>query len=346
MIRVLVVDDSAVVRQVLTEQLARYPDIEVVGTAMDPYIARDKIMQLAPDVVTLDIEMPRMDGLSFLAKLMKHKPLPVVVVSSLTPANSETAMRALELGAVEVICKPGTAFSTTNISRQLAHAIRAAAGSKPRALTARPPDGASQGRQFQLATTNKILAIGASTGGTTALETVLSRLPVTGPGTVVVQHMPEFFTDPFARRLNSVCPMEVREAHDDDLVVNGVVLIAPGNRHMILQRSGARYSVRLKDGPAVHHQRPAVDPLFESVARNAGRNAVGVILTGMGCDGARGLLAMKESGARTLVQDEKSSIVFGMPREAIKLGAADEVVSLSEMAGAIIRTLEEKLSAA
>jgi two-component system, chemotaxis family, protein-glutamate methylesterase/glutaminase len=348
MIRVLVVDDSAVVRQVLTDQLAQYPDIQVVGTAMDPYAARDKIMQLKPDVITLDIEMPRMDGLSFLAKLMKHFPMPVVVVSSLTPANSETALRALELGAVEVICKPGSAFSAANITRPLAHAIRAAAGSRPirRETQAPRPVGAPAGG-FQLATTNKILALGASTGGTIALEVVLSQLPASGPGTVVVQHMPEYFTGAFAQRLNAVCPMEVHEARDNDLVVSGVVLVAPGNKHMVLQRSGARYSVRLKDGPAVHHQRPAVDPLFESVAQSAGRNAVGAILTGMGADGARGLLAMKEAGARTLAQDEQSSVVFGMPREAIKLGAVEQIVPLEGMAGAIMKMLDlQRLSAA
>lgn len=347
MIRVLLVDDSALVRQVLTEQLGLYPDIQVVGSATDPYMARDLILELKPDVLTLDIEMPRMDGLSFLAKLMRHHPLPVVVVSSLTPANSETALRALELGAIDVICKPGSALSATNIGNQLARAIRAAYGARPLLpgmRTAAISETAAE--PFQLQTTNKILAMGASTGGTTALELVLSHLPASAPGTVIVQHMPETFTAAFARRLNSLCPMQVQEARDGDLVVNGLALIAPGNQHMILQRSGARYSVRLKDGPAVHHQRPAVDPLFESVARNAGRNAIGVVLTGMGTDGAKGLLAMREAGARTMAQDEKSSVVFGMPREALRIGAAEEAVSLSSIPSVILRTLQEFPNAA
>ncbi len=344
MIRVLVVDDSAIVRKVLTEELGRYPDIEVIGTAIDPYQARDLIVALKPDVITLDIEMPRMDGLSFLAKLMKHHPMPVVVVSSLTPSNSETALRALELGAVEVMCKPGTAYSTANISRQLAHAVRAAAGARMH-LIARGPrpavSAAASAGRFQLRTTRKVLAIGASTGGTTAVEVVVGGLPPDGPGTVVVQHMPEQFTAAFARRLDSICAMDVREAKDGDHVVTGVCLIAPGNRHMVLDRSGAEYIVRLKDGPAVHYQRPAVDPLFASVARAAGRNAVGVILTGMGADGAAGLLAMKESGAPTLAQDEATCIVFGMPREAIRLGAVDEIVPLPQMSAAILRCLAD-----
>jgi two-component system, chemotaxis family, protein-glutamate methylesterase/glutaminase len=349
-IRVLVVDDSAVVRKVLSEQLAKYPDIDVVGTAIDPYNARELIVRLRPDVVTLDVEMPRMDGLSFLARLMKHFPLPVVVVSSLTPRNSETAIRALELGAVEVICKPGGSYSTAEIARPLAHAIRAAARARPARLQALPPaplnvrPAPSSG--FELATTNKVLAIGATTGGTSALEVVLSGLPSTAPGTVIVQHMPESFTAAFAARLNNVSAMEVREARNGDLIVNGLALLAPGNKHLIVQRNGARYVAQIKDGPAVHHQRPAVDPLFESVAASVGRNAVGVILTGMGSDGASGLLAMRQRGARTLAQDEKSCVVFGMPMEAIKLGAAEEIIPLSHMAGAIMRVLSEESKAA
>ncbi len=342
MIKVLVVDDSAIVRRVLTEQLNKYPDIEVVGAAVDPYNARDLIVRLQPDVITLDIEMPRMDGLSFLAKLMKHMPLPVVVVSSLTQKNSETAIRALELGAVEVICKPGAAYSTTEISRQVVQAIRAASRARltgPRWAPGKEPQAAPPAN-FQLKTTNRILAIGASTGGTNALEVVLSGMPVTSPGTVMVQHMPQYFTRSFAERLNSICAMEVREARDGEQVVNGVALLAPGNSHMVLERSGARYFVRLHSGPMVHHQRPAVDVLFESVARNAGRNAIGVILTGMGADGAKGMLSMREQGAYNLAQDEKSCVVFGMPREAIELGAVDEVVPLSQMSTAILRRLK------
>jgi two-component system chemotaxis response regulator CheB len=341
-IRVLVVDDSAVVRKVLTEELSRYPDIEVVGSAADPYLARDKIIKCRPDVITLDVEMPRMDGLSFLAKLMKHYPIPVVIVSSLTPENSEAALRALELGAVEVISKPGSQYSTPDVDRQLVRAIRAAAQARltrrnhaietRNAKTARP--------LVHLETSHKILAIGASTGGTKAIETVLCDLPATTPGTLIVQHMPKHFTAAFAQRLNDVCEMEVREARDNDPVVPGVALVAPGNQHMVLQRSGARYLVRIKDGPAVHHQRPSVDVLFQSVARNAGRNAVGVLLTGMGADGAKGLLAMRESGAYTLAEAEDSCIVFGMPKEAIELGAATEVVPLPQMAEAILRALQ------
>jgi two-component system chemotaxis response regulator CheB len=349
MIRVLVVDDSALVRKVLTDHLSQYSDIEVVGSAVDPYNARDLILQLKPDVITLDIEMPRMDGLSFLAKLMKHYPLPVVVVSSLTPKNSETAIRALELGAVEVMCKPGSALSAGDISRQLAHAIRAASHAKG---TLRPMDHLAPPKRvqpagsFQLQTTDKVLAIGASTGGTSALEAVLTELPVDTPGAVVVQHMPEYFTAAFAERLDSICALQVREARDLDQVVRGQVLIAPGGRHMIVQRSGARYQVRLKDGPAVHYQRPAVDVLFHSVAESTGPNAVGVILTGMGADGARGLLAMKQRGALTLAQDESTCVVFGMPGEAIKLGAAGEIVPLPRMSEAILRALRGEHRAA
>jgi two-component system, chemotaxis family, protein-glutamate methylesterase/glutaminase len=343
MIRVLVVDDSAIVRKVLTEELGRYPDIEVVGAAVDPYVARDMILRLKPDVITLDIEMPRMDGLSFLAKLMKHRPMPVVVVSSLTPQNSATALRALDLGAVEVMCKPGSAYSTADISRRLVQAVRAAARSRPVALHALPstPHVPPVSGRFQLETTRKIVAIGASTGGTAALEVVLRNFPADTPGTVVVQHMPQHFTAAFAERHDGICVMQVREARDRDEVVTGLCLIAPGDRHMVLERSGAVYLVRLKDGPMVHYQRPAVDPLFESVARHAGVNAVGAVLTGMGSDGAAGLLAMRRAGARTLVQDEQTCVVFGMPREAIKLGAAEEVLPLDQIAPAILRRLQE-----
>ncbi len=343
MIRVLVVDDSAIVRKVLTEELGRYPDIEVVGAAVDPYVARGMIVRLNPDVITLDIEMPRMDGLSFLAKLMKHRPMPVVVVSSLTPENSDTALRALELGAVDVMCKPGSAYSTADISRRLVQAIRAAARSRPAALCALPalsPVPPPSGR-FQFQTTRKIVALGASTGGTKALEVVLQGFPADTPGTVVVQHMPEHFTNAFAKRLDKLCAMHVREARDRDEVVAGLCLIAPGDHHMVLERSGAVHMVRLKDGPMVHYQRPAVDPLFESVARHAGVNAVGAILTGMGSDGADGLLAMRRAGARTLAQDEQTCVVFGMPREAIKLGAAEEVLPLPHIAPAVLRLLQE-----
>jgi two-component system chemotaxis response regulator CheB len=347
MIRVVIVDDSAVVRKVLSEELSKYDDIEVVGTAIDPYIARDKIVALKPDVVTLDVEMPRMDGLSFLAKLMKHYPLPVVIVSSLTPKNSEAAIRALALGAVEVICKPGTQYSVPDVAAELVRAIRAASvarlpqkGSRPASL---PVTVDSPG--LHLATTHKVLAIGASTGGTRAIEDLLRALPANVSGTVIVQHMPEHFTAAFANRLNQVCPMEVREARDNDAVVPGVVLIAPGNRHMLLHKSGAKYFVRLKDGPPVHHHRPSVDVLFHSVARNAGRNAVGVILTGMGADGAKGMLAMHESGAYTLAEHEQSCVVFGMPKEAIKLDAVHEITPLPHMPQAVLKALARQYEA-
>jgi len=335
----LIVDDSAVVRKVLAQELSKYSDIEIIGTAIDPYAARDKILRLKPDVMTLDIEMPRMDGLSFLAKLMKHHPIPVVVVSSLTPKNSEMAFKALELGAVEVICKPGE-FSTPETPRELIRAIRAAAASRPRKREDSAPAGATAAAgPVNIRTTNKVLAIGASTGGTKAIETLLVGLPATVPGTVIVQHMPEQFTATFAQRLNEQCLMEVREARDNDSVVPGVALIAPGNRHMVLQRSGARYVVTIKDGPPVHHQRPSVDVLFHSTVRSAGGNALGVILTGMGADGAAGLLAMRQSGAYTIAQDQESSVVFGMPKEAIKLGAAQEVLPLHQIPKAIINHL-------
>jgi len=361
-IKVLIVDDSAVVRQVLSSELAKAHDIEVVGTAIDPYVARDKIVALQPDVITLDMEMPRMDGLTFLAKIMQYHPLPVIVVSSLTAAGSENALRALELGAVDVMCKPGSAYSVADLSETLADKIRAAAASRycrrnvapvvPAASSAAQPVGASPAFAPAIAppplstglrqTTHKILAIGASTGGTEAIREVLTHLPADTPGTVIVQHMPEHFTETFAKRLNDLCAMEVREARHGDLVTPGVALLAPGNHHMVLTRSGARYSVEIRQGPPVHHQRPSVDVLFQSVARHAGLNAVGVILTGMGADGAAGLLAMKNSGALTLAQNEQSCVVFGMPKEAIRLGAAGQVVPLNRMAPAILDSLAIK----
>lgn len=336
MIRVLVVDDSALVRRVLTQELSKFGDIEVVGAAVDPYAARDKILELRPDVLTLDIEMPRMDGLSFLAKLMKYRPLPVVIVSSLAPENSDTAVRALAMGAVEVVSKPGSQYSTPDVPRRLVRAIRAASRARPeRVVTA----AAEPLTDVRLATTHKVVAIGASTGGTRAIEEVIRPLPADAPGIVVVQHMPANFTASFARTLDGACRMNVREAGDRDAVVPGTVLIAPGDWHMVLEKSGARYQVRLRQGPQVHFQRPAVDVLFQSVARSAGDNTVGVLLTGMGADGARGLLEMRRAGARTIAQDEASSIVFGMPKEAIALGAADEVRPLGEIARAILRAL-------
>ena len=343
MIRVLVVDDSALVRKVLSEELSRFPDIEVVGTATDPYVAREKLLALNPDVLTLDIEMPRMDGLSFLAKLMKHRPTPVIIVSSVAKEHSETAVRALALGAVDVVSKPGSAYSVPDVATTLVRAIRAAASAR---LQVAAPVVEAPRFVSTFETTNKLIAIGASTGGTTAIERVLMGLPSNTPGIVIVQHMPEHFTRAFAERLNGICPMEVREARDGDAVAPGLALIAPGDRHMLLQRDGARYVVAIKNGPRVHHQRPAVDVLFHSVARSAGRNAVGAILTGMGADGAKGMLAMRDSGAYTIAQDEESCVVFGMPKEAIKLEAVDEITSLGHVASALLEATQRRRTVA
>jgi two-component system chemotaxis response regulator CheB len=343
-VKVLVVDDSAVVRRILGRELEKDPSISVVGTAPDPYVAREKIVRLKPDVITLDIEMPRMDGITFLEKLMRHHPLPVIVVSSLTQEGSETAMRALELGAVEVLSKPGGSYSVEEIVRQLIDKVKAAAQADISKLINRKHEAAGieppVPRLTMIRTTEKIVAIGASTGGTEAIREVITLLPPGGPGTLVVQHMPEGFTRSFARRMNELCAMEVREAEDGDAVHTGLILIAPGNRHMILQRSGARYYVRIKEGPMVHHQRPSVDVLFHSVAKNAGADAVGVIMTGMGIDGAEGLSAMRKSGARTIAQDERSCVVFGMPKAAIERGAVDEVVPLKDIASRVIELVQ------
>jgi two-component system chemotaxis response regulator CheB len=336
MIRVLIVDDSAVVRRVLSEALSQEEGIEVVGTAADPYAARDKIAELRPDVLTLDIEMPRMDGLTFLEKLMVHFPLPVIIVSSLTSKGGELSMRALSLGAVEVVPKPGSQFSVPDVRRDLARAIRSAALARfptPRvsnsSLAARPGKARAP---TPLATTSKLLAIGSSTGGPRALEVVLGKLGANGPGTVIVQHMPEGFTRAFADRLNSLFPMQVREAQDGEMIVSGTVLIAPGRSHLFVQRSGAGYVARLREAPPVNHHRPSVDVMLHSVAKAAGANAVGVILTGMGRDGAEGLLAMRDAGAYTIAQDEQSSVVYGMPREAAALGAAVDIVAIEDVA--------------
>jgi two-component system chemotaxis response regulator CheB len=331
-IKVLIVDDSAVVRKVFSDELSRARGIEVVGTAPDPYVARDKIVKLRPDVITLDIEMPRMDGITFLKKLMKHYPLPVIIVSSLTQKGSKLAMEALDNGALEVICKPSAAYSVGDMSVQLADKIRAVARVNVQKRLAEEGDGGAAApvaaSQALSATTNKIIAIGASTGGTEAIKAVLTGMPPNSPGIVIVQHMPAKFTTSFAERLDSLCAISVSEAQDGDSVVNGRALLAPGNFHMLLKRSGARYYVEVKTGPLVHHQRPAADVLFRSVAKYAGANAVGIILTGMGADGAAGMLEMKKAGAQTIAQDEESCVVFGMPKEAIKLGGVDRVVSL------------------
>jgi two-component system chemotaxis response regulator CheB len=338
MIRVLVVDDSAIVRQVLSKELSKAPDIEVVGTAVDPYVAREKIVALRPDVLTLDLEMPRMGGLAFLSRLMKYYPLPVIVVSSLTPSGSEAALRALELGAVDVIAKPGEAYSVAEVAEMLADRIRAAAAARGKlgACPAPPPHN-DDAPPMAPARREAVLAIAASTGGTEAIKHILMGLPANAPGTLIVQHMPANFTAAFAQRMNSLCLMEVREARHGDWVTPGLALVAPGNRHLTLRRVGDRYRAEVKGGPAVRHQRPSADVLFHSVALQAGADAVGVILTGMGDDGARGLLAMRQAGAFTLAQDQESCVVFGMPREALATGAVDKMAPLSELSRHILR---------
>jgi two-component system chemotaxis response regulator CheB len=334
MIKVLIVDDSAVVRQILAKELSRANDIEVVATASDPFIARDKIIRFQPDVMTLDIEMPRMDGLTFLRKVMAHHPIPTIIVSSLTPKGGTMALEALDAGAIDVICKPGEAYTVGDISAILVDQVRAAARIKfdriagiRRTIKEAPVRKLSLGR-----TTNKIIAIGASTGGTVAIEHVLLQFPRNTPGIVIVQHMPEKFTRSFAERLDSLCEIDVREAKDGDSILPGLALVAPGNFHTVVKRSGARYFVEVKDGPPAFHQRPSVEVMFNSVARFVGANAVGVILTGMGSDGALGLKAMRDAGAHTIAQDEATSVVWGMPGEAVKADAAELVLPLQQIA--------------
>ncbi|HSQ43275.1 MAG TPA: chemotaxis response regulator protein-glutamate methylesterase [Fibrobacteraceae bacterium] len=335
-IRVLVVDDSAVVRQALASELGKARDIEVVGTAPDPYVARNKILSLCPDVITLDVEMPRMDGLTFLRKIMQHHPIPVIIVSSLTRQGSEMAMDALEAGAVDVLCKPGVAYTVGHIGTILIEQIRAVSNLDARQLR-RPPSKDNPPPMARLRRTSKqIIAIGASTGGTVAIERVLRRMPANSPGIVMVQHMPESFTRVYAERLNQVCSIEVREARDGDRIQPGCALLAPGNFHMCVARDGAMYCVRLNQGPRVHYQRPAVDNLFFSIAEHVGANAVATLLTGMGKDGALGLLAIREAQGRTIVQDKESCVVYGMPAEAMRLGAAEFQFPLDDIAARAI----------
>lgn len=335
-IKVLIVDDSAVVRNILSKELSSDPEIEVIGTAPDPYVARDKIVHLKPDVITLDIEMPRMDGITFLRKLMKYYPLPVIVVSSLTQKGSDLALEALQEGAVEVMCKPGPSYSVGDMSLILVEKIKAAAKVNLNQLRSLARSVSTKQTLSLTRTTNKIVAIGASTGGTQALEYILTSMPSNAPAIAIVQHMPEKFTKSFAKRLNDLCSIEVKEAEQNDRLIPGRALIAPGNMHMVVKRSGASYYVEIKSGPLVKRQRPSVDVLFDSVAKYVGKNSIGVILTGMGSDGAEGLLKMREAGAPTIAQDEKSCIVFGMPKEAIKLGAAERVLDLKDIPEAIL----------
>lgn len=358
-IRILIVDDSAIVRKILTEALAGEPDLEVVGSAPDPYVARDKILALEPDVITLDIEMPRMDGLTFLKKLMHFHPMPAVVISSLAQPSCRAAIQALELGAVEVLGKPGGPYSVGELRNALASKIRAAAGARVRNLAPLPPGKpmpfaaapcAAPSLQVSGAESGSVIAIGASTGGTEAIAAVLTKLPANSPGILIAQHIPPVFSRAFANRLNDLCAIEVREASDGDTVQPGLALVAPGDFHMLLRGAGGRFVVNVKGGPRVCYQRPSVDVLFLSVAEAAGRQAVGVLLTGMGNDGAQGLLRMRKAGAHTIAQDEASCVVFGMPREAIGLGAAESVVALPEIARAMLaaaadhRTVGAKVS--
>jgi two-component system chemotaxis response regulator CheB len=345
-IRVLIVDDSAVVRQTLREVLESDPEIEVIATAGDPFVAADRIAEQVPDVITLDIEMPRMDGLTFLRKLMSQHPIPVVICSSLAEEGTQSTFKALEYGAVDIVTKPhlGTKQFLEDSRIILCNAVKAAAQARLRTLgpshTVEPKLTAdailSPATHAMAETTEKVVVIGASTGGTEALKTVLETLPADTPGIVIVQHMPELFTRAFANRLDSLCSITVKEAETNDTVIRGRALIAPGNHHLLLKRSGARYYVEIKNGPLVCRHRPSVDVLFRSAARYAGQNAVGVILTGMGDDGARGMLEMKQAGAHTFAQDEASCVVFGMPKEAIKLGGVDKVLPLHAVAAAIL----------
>jgi len=341
-VRVLVVDDSAVVRQVFSQVIEHDPGLELVGTAPDPYVARDKIVKLKPDVLTLDIEMPRMDGITFLRKLMRFHPLPVLIVSSLTPKGGELALEALDAGAVDVMCKPGAAYAVGEMAVELTDKIKAVARAEVHKRDGHAVRPAPAPRLTAMTrTTNKVVAVGASTGGTQALQRVLTVMPANSPGMVIVQHMPEHFTRSFAERLNDLCFLEVSEARDGDTVTRGRALIAPGNYHMLLRRSGAVYYVQVKPGPFVCRQRPSVDVLFKSVAQSAGRNAVGAILTGMGSDGAQGLAEMKRCGAATIAQDEASCVVFGMPKAAIANGCVDKVAPLHRIPQTIINFAQQ-----
>lgn len=352
--RVLIIDDSATVRQTLAAVLSSDPDIEVMGVASDPYVAATRIRDEVPDVITLDVEMPRMDGITFLRKLMAQRPIPVVMCSSLTEAGSETLLQALEAGAVDVILKPkmGVAEHLNESRIRICDAVKAAAQARIQGRRAPPAMSATSGPEKKLTadamlpapsgramarTTESIVCIGASTGGTESLRVVLEALPADCPGIVIVQHMPEKFTASFAKRLDSLCEADVREAVDGAAILRGQVLIAPGNLHTMVERSGANYRVSVREGPLVSRHRPSVDVLFRSAARAAGSNAVGVIMTGMGDDGARGLEEMKQAGARTVAQDEATSVVFGMPKEAIARGCVDRIVPLGQIAAEILR---------
>lgn len=353
MIKVLIIDDSALVRQLLTEIFNSDPDIEVVGTAQDPYDAREKIKKLEPDVLTLDVEMPKMDGITFLTNLMRLRPMPVVMISSLTEKGADVTFAALELGAVDFVAKPkiDVTVGLKEYSDEICAKVKNAAKVKvhaiadQRKLQVEPKLSADAVLKRRigpalLKTTEKIIAIGASTGGTEAIKAVLERLPADCPGVVISQHIPEAFSKPFAERMDRSSAMTVFEATDGQQILPGHVYIAPGNRHLIIERNGARYVCRLNDGPVVNRHKPSVDVMFRSVAQNVGVNAVGVLLTGMGADGAEGLKEMLESGAKTLIQDEKSSIVWGMPGEAFKIGAAKDQYPLDQIAKELLKRID------
>jgi two-component system, chemotaxis family, protein-glutamate methylesterase/glutaminase len=341
-IRVLVVDDSAVVRQAITQALSQDPGIEVVGSACDPYVARDRILELNPDVLTLDIEMPRMDGLTFLRILQKHRPMPVVVVSSLTQAGSRAALDALAAGAVDVIAKPSSAWSIGELHDQLIHRVKGAAFARiaPPAEDIAPPVRAAEGPASARVQARQLIVCGASTGGTEALKSVLTRLPPGMPGICIVQHIPPFFSRAFAERLNELCAFEVREAVANDVVRPGLALIAPGDFHMVVAWKHDHFEVALNQNPPLHHTRPAVDVLFNSAAAAAGQKAIALLLTGMGTDGANGMLKLKAAGAATLAQDEATCVVYGMPRAAVELGAVDQILPLDRIPAALLRAVQ------
>lgn len=348
-IRVLIVDDSAVIRKLLERIISSAPDMEVVGTAMDPFIARDKLLQLKPDVMTLDVEMPRMDGISFLERVMQHFPTRTIIFSSLAKTGSETYLRALEAGAIEILEKPSIDVSQglESLTATIQDKIRNVAKARLNPITKfTPTSGVTKTAPTSLSrTTHQLIAVASSTGGTEALKVFLSGMPADIPGTLVVQHMPPGFTKSFADNLNKMFPFEVKEAQDGDMVSPGKVLIAPGNFHMEIVRSGAYYHVKLHQGPSLHSVRPAADYLMKSVAKFVGKNAMGVVLTGMGKDGAEGLLEMKNAGAYTIAQNEKTCVVYGMPAAAVALGAAHEVLPLQEIAGKLIDHVNKKNAA-
>lgn len=346
-IKVLIVDDSAIVRDILSKSLSRNPKISVVGTAQDPYVARDFIEKSDVDVITLDIEMPKMDGLTFLKYLMKYNPIPVIILSSLTQGENKAAIEALEYGAIDIVNKSGGPYSVEEVADSLAAKIISASLIPDKTLQEISERVKETVKQYSLIdkskksilsnikTTHQLIAVGASTGGTIALEVLFKSFTPSFPSTLAVIHMPEHFTASFAQRLDSLCQVHVKEAEDGELIMPATVYIAPGNFHMLVELSGANRIIRVKDGPKVHSQRPAVDILFNSVAEKIGTNSIGVLLTGMGRDGAEGLKAIKDSGGYTIAQDEKSCIVFGMPKEAIELGGASEVTSLQNIADSI-----------